>query len=114
MSELEIQTDALLGLAERAVDALERLAQDPVINVETLPPVCPHCHTMNPDVSVKESAGQGPLAEIVIKATCLTCNREFIAMPVQMEMSKTVQEATELMAERNAQRGFDGRANQGT
>lgn len=104
----------LKDFAERAVVAWESLAQDPVVHVETLPPVCPNCETMNPMVSVKETEGQGPLAEIVIKATCLSCNREFIAVPIQMEMAQTISEAAELLAERNAQRGLNGGTDQGT
>lgn len=99
-------------LAERAVNALEQLAKDPVIHVETMPPVCPHCEEMNPIVGVKETEGQGALGEIVIKATCLRCSNEFVAMPVQMECVKTVEEAVELMEERKRQRGFNGGKNQ--
>lgn len=104
----------LYELLQRGVEAIERLSEDPVIQVETMPPVCPHCDEMNPNVSVNDTAGQGPLAEIVIKATCLNCNKEFIAMPMQMEMATTISEATEIMAERMQQRGLDGGTDQGT
>lgn len=101
-------------LLQRAVAAIERLSEDPVIQVETMPPVCPHCDEMNPTVSVNDTAGQGPLAEIVIQATCLKCHKEFIAMPVQMEMAMTISEASEIMAERITQRGLNGGTDQGT
>lgn len=99
---------------ERGIAALESLAQDPVIQVETMPPVCPHCEDMNPIVKVSDTEGQGPLAEIVIRGTCLRCRNEFIAIPVQYECVKTISDAVELMNERNEQRGFNGGKNQRT
>jgi phage FluMu protein Com len=93
-------------LLERMAVALEALAQDPVIHVETLPPVCPHCETMNPLVRVEESAAQGKLAEFVIQAHCTHCNKVFYAMPVQWEAAKTTDEASMIIAEREEIRGF--------
>lgn len=104
----------LREVLERVASALESLAQDPVIQVETMPPVCPHCEEINPIVSVKETEGTGPLGEIVIKATCMRCHREFIAVPVQMQSVSTISDAVELVNERNELRGFNGGKSQGT
>jgi hypothetical protein len=94
-------------LLERGVRAIERLAEDPVIQVETKPPICPHCETMNPNVRVQEHEADGRLAEFVIQAECLKCHKLFLAMPMQWEVVKTVEDARQLVNERNAQRGFD-------
>lgn len=104
----------LLELAKRATEALERLAQDPVFQMETMPPVCPHCEEMNPVVSVNDQAGQGLLAEFVIRATCLKCNSEFFMLPLQSECVKTASEMAEVINERNIQRGFNSGQGQGT
>ena len=68
---------------ERIAAGIERLAEDPVINVETAPPVCPHCETMNPNVSTEDTGGTGPMAEYAVRFTCQKCNRVFYALPIQ-------------------------------
>jgi len=97
-----------LGLAERATLALEELAKDPVIQVETSPPVCPHCGQMNPVVKVRESEAEGPLAEFIIRATCLQCGAEFYALPYQMDCVISATDAAELLNERVKSSGFNG------
>lgn len=107
---LPISKDDLVrleGLLERGVLAFERLAQDPVIEIETKPPVCPHCEKINPNVRVQESEAEGKLAEFVIEAECLSCHKPFYAIPMQWEVAKTVTEAGQMMKERNEIRGFD-------
>jgi hypothetical protein len=105
------EKQAFLGLAERAVLALEELAKDPVIQVETSPPICPHCEQMNPVVKVRESEAEGPLAQFIIRATCLQCGNDFLALPYQMDCVKTATEAAELLNERVQSSGFNGREN---
>ena len=101
-------------LIELGVSALERLAEDPVIQMETGPPVCPHCETMNPEVRVQEGEASGPLAEFVIQAHCLRCNKVFYAVPIQWAVSTTVEEAGYLLQEKADLNGFDQGTNSGT
>lgn len=88
------------GLLERGVSALERLSEDPVIQMQVGPPVCPHCDKMNPMVQVKESEAEGPLGEFVIRATCMTCMNEFFALPAQWECARTKDQASQILMER--------------
>ncbi len=85
----EIQIQRLLELAEKGVEALERLAQDPVIEIEAAPPICPHCGKFNPNVSVDEGT-DGPIADCVIPVTCGDCGQSFYAMPITWHMHPTL------------------------
>jgi len=80
-------------LLERGVIALENLAADPVIHIESGPPVCPHCDQMNPDVHVTESEASGPLSEFVVRALCMSCSQVFYALPRMWTSVKSVAEA---------------------
>lgn len=95
MMESEIK-----DLLERGVSAIERLAEDPVIHMETGPPVCPHCERVNPAVRVEEGTATGPLAEFLIQAHCQHCNNVFYAFPFQWTTVKTTDEARKIVAER--------------
>lgn len=88
------------GLLERGVSALERLADDPVLQLETGPPVCPHCEKENPVVRVEERAAQGKLGSWLLQAHCLNCNFVFYALPTQWETTKSIEEARMLVTER--------------
>lgn len=85
---------------ERIATGIERLAEDPVVNLETTIPVCPHCNTNDPVVMVKESEGAGKLGEIVFQVTCGKCHNGFIIIPFQSFYAKTIQEATDFQQER--------------
>jgi hypothetical protein len=94
-------------LLERGVAAIERLAEDPVIEVETKPPVCPHCEKINPNVRVQESEAEGKLAEFVIQAQCLNCHKPFFAIPMQWEVATSGEEVRQMISERIELRGFN-------
>lgn len=85
---------------ERGVAALEKMADDPVIQVETKPPVCPRCNTINPKVRVQEAEEEGRLAEFIIQCHCLHCNQVFYALPLQFDVAASVSEASQLIQER--------------
>jgi hypothetical protein len=101
----------VLEYLERGVSAIERLAQDPEIRVDTGPPVCPHCRRDNPTVRIEESEGTGALAEFVIRAACLHCGQLFYAVPYQWATAKTVPETEQLVTERAELSGYDRREN---
>lgn len=92
--------EKLEGLLERIATGIERLAEEPVINMETTIPVCPHCNSHDPVVLVKESEGAGKLGEIVFQVRCGRCQNGFIIIPFQSFYAKTIQEATEFQQER--------------
>lgn len=94
-------------LLERGVAAVERLAQDPVIEIETKPPICPNCDKMNPNVRVQESEAEGKLAEFVIQAECLSCHKSFFAIPMQWEVAISPTEAGQIISERVERSGFN-------
>jgi hypothetical protein len=80
----------------RAVSALEHLAEDPVIQMEVGPPVCPHCNKVNPRVKTDVSEATGRLFEFAVQFYCLECNTGFFGVPVQWSMH---QETMTLRAE---------------
>lgn len=106
----------VLTLLERGVAALEKLNEDPVIQMETGPPVCPHCGRVNPAVRVEESEASGLLAEFVIQCHCLHCNAVFFGIPLQWSCAKTLDEVKSVISERAevAGYGIDSREDQGT
>lgn len=97
---MALSEKVLQEFLERGVTALEALAQDPVIQMETGPPVCPHCGRENPIVRVEESTATGLLAEIVIQGHCQHCNQVFYGIPLQWACVKTPTAAAQVMQER--------------
>ena len=66
--------------------ALEKMAQDPVLEMEVGPPVCPHCQKFNPSVRSHEGEEEGPLFEFVAQFLCLECGKVFYGLPVQWSL----------------------------
>lgn len=96
---------------DRIADALERLGDDPVIQMETGPPVCPHCERMNPNVDVEESGGSGPLSEFVIRATCLHCNNVFYCLIMQWQTVAEISQIQPLMDQLKELSGYGNNGN---
>ena len=108
----------LKRLLERGVDALEKLSDDPVIDVPVKPPVCPYCDRMNPTIKVRESEATGPMAEFVILAECQSCRQHFYTVPegwnvFKMDDHDVLRQFIEERAELGNY-GNDGRKDQGT
>jgi len=104
----------LEGLLERGVKALESMAEDPVIEMPTGPPVCPHCERINPTVRVSESEATGPLGEFVIQAHCVHCNSVFYGVPVLWDCLESVEAVQQAISERQSLTdGNNSRADQG-
>lgn len=102
-TEVASKTEELL---ERMTVAIERMAEDPVIQMETGPPVCPHCERMNPVIRVEESGGVGLMAEFVIKARCQHCNGTFYAIPLQFQTTVRLTEVPEILEARKELGGY--------
>lgn len=98
----------LKALLERGVVALEKLNEDPVIQVETKPPVCPHCERVNPVVFTREDEGTGAMAEIVYRFECQHCKNPFYAIPLQWQTAMTTREAEMVVRERIDFGGYQG------
>jgi hypothetical protein len=95
----------------RIAVACERMAEDPVIQMETGPPACPHCDRINPVIKVEESGGTGLMAEFVIQAKCEHCGKVFYALPVQYHIATRVSQIPEML---EARKEIAGYGNNGT
>lgn len=93
-------------LLERGVVALEKLSEDPVIQMETGPPACPHCERVNPHVRVRESESNGLMAEIVERFECVHCRNVFYGIPLQWANVRSVEEAEIMVRERADAGGY--------
>jgi hypothetical protein len=100
------KTQSLTGLIERGVVALEKMAEEPMVNLEVGLPVCPFCETINPNVYMRETDGLGPLLEIVLYVQCQACKEFFYAVPVDWHMFKARADVEAEMDTRK--RAFDG------
>lgn len=79
-------------LLERGVAALEKLAEDPVLEIESGPPLCPYCGNLA-EIQIAEDEGEGPLALYVINPQCLHCHNKFYAVPIEWAIFATHDEA---------------------
>jgi hypothetical protein len=86
-------------LLERGVAALEKLAEDPVLQIESGPPICPFCNHIA-EVALDQDAGEGPLAVFLITPTCLHCHNRFFAVPLEWAIFAAEEDAHEELAKR--------------
>lgn len=68
------------ALVERLAVAVEKLAEDPQVEIEAGPPLCPHCGAHDPTVGIASEAGRGPLSQVFIPCECLSCGRSFFVV----------------------------------
>jgi hypothetical protein len=87
-------------LLERIADGIEHLAEDPIINIEAGPPVCPFCETRNPRISTRESEASGPLGEYIVQCQCDKCGEIFYGLPTMWVCLRTIDEVREEIAAR--------------
>lgn len=106
----------LFKLGDRIASALEKLGEDPVIEAQVKPPVCPHCEQLNPHVRVQESEASGPLFEFVILCECLRCHNVFYAIADGWTCLINTREVASVIEERAELAGYEqhGGKNQGT
>jgi hypothetical protein len=97
----------VLDLLERGVTALEKLGEDPVIEMQTGPPVCPHCERINPTVRTGEDEGEGPMAGIVYRFQCQHCHKLFYGIPLQWSMCVDLNQAALVIQERADVSGYN-------
>lgn len=82
-------------LLERIASGIEALAIDTDnIEIDNGPPICPSCGAFDPEVILKsDEGGRGPLSDVVIHATCVTCGQEMIALIESYSMHMSVDTA---------------------
>jgi hypothetical protein len=101
-------------LLERMANALDKMSNDPEIEIEGGPPICANCGRMNPIVDLSpQPGGRGPLAEIAIEATCTHCGSLTIAIPESYSVHKSRESALKELREKVASFGQDIRSLQG-
>lgn len=78
-------------LLRRGVEALEKLASDPQVEIEFGEPICPHCGTFDPEMEIVigvDVGVRGRLSEYVIIGKCATdgCGQTFYGLTESYEM----------------------------
>jgi hypothetical protein len=68
-------------LLERIAVGVEKLGEEPEFEIPTSPPICPHCGTLDPNVGVENTAGQGKMSGFFLRLTCLVCSKLYFAVP---------------------------------
>jgi hypothetical protein len=91
---------AILDALNRIAKGVDRLAEDPVIEMEVGPPVCPHCGIFNPKVAYEDTAGEGQLYEFFMQFICGECDKPFAAVPVQWSMHTNPDSLRQELSER--------------
>lgn len=93
------------GLVERGVLALEKLASDPVVEIEAGPPICPSCGKHDPIVTMMETEGQGKLSDFIIKGQCHTCGETIYGIIESYSMHASLDSLKNEMEVRRAEYG---------
>lgn len=101
-----MEASEILERLDRIADGIEKLGENPVIEMETAPPVCPNCERMNPIVRTEESGGVGLMAEFVIRFRCEHCTTIFYALPIQYQSTTSMTEITQMVETRKEVGGF--------
>lgn len=99
--------DRMEELLDRIATACEKMATDPVIEMETGPPVCPACGRLNPVIRVDEKGGSGLMAEFVIRAQCTHCGETFYAVPLQFQTTTRMTEVPNILQARREIAGYE-------
>lgn len=90
-------------LLVRGVSALEKIAEEPILQTEGGPPVCPHCNSFNPRVRIAASdEASGPFVQYFVPMRCETCGKVFYAVPLEWANFTNVDEAKEELTRRAA------------
>lgn len=101
-----------LDIAERVAVACEKMAEDPIVEMEIGPPVCPHCNFLNPRVNQPSTdGGDGRLFEFIAEFECLECGKRFIGVPINWSMH-TSQDTLQLEIQGRAVADANLRGNQ--
>jgi uncharacterized protein with PIN domain len=90
-------------LLERIAAGIEKIADEPILQTEGGPPVCPHCNSLNPRVSVAASdETSGPFVQFFVPMRCESCGKVFFAVPLEWASFTGIHEAREEIGRREA------------
>jgi len=101
--------DENTAILERIAQGIERLAEDPVVEMEVGPAVCPHCNKFNPVVTTGEQGGTGHILEMFMAMECQECGGMFYGVPMQWQMHHDTESLRYALKERAAYVDSNGR-----
>lgn len=111
MDKLFLQKlDEGLTTVNRIADSLEKLVNEPLVQIESPPPQCPHCGKFNPEVQIDQSTAKGHIGEFVLECICGNCGKEIYGCVAVWDLQGTrtgaIQVGTQI-----AERANNARAN---
>ena len=60
---------------------LERLVDEPMVEIESAPPKCPHCNIINPSIVMAPSDQiAGPVNEFILVGRCTNCQNDIFGI----------------------------------
>jgi hypothetical protein len=93
---------------DRIASGIEALAEDPQVEINAGPPVCPSCNAFDPSVALAfQEGGIGPMSQIIIDGTCTNCTKRFFIVIESYSVHKTIETAGEEIKAREKAGFFD-------
>lgn len=78
---LKTLMDEGISVGTRIAEALEKLVNEPLIEITPAPPVCPHCGRINPEIQTRGgNPTTGLMSHYVMEAVCISCGGEIYAI----------------------------------
>lgn len=85
--DLKTKIDEGILVGSRIAEALEKLVNEPLVEIKTPPPQCPHCGEINPDVNIYQiPEGAGKISTFLIQAKCMHCNRDIYCLSLEWSL----------------------------
>lgn len=92
------------GVGDRIATALEKLSEDPQVEIEAGPPICPNCGKFDPEILLpNQEAARGRMSELIVDCACAACGSPIyiITESYSVHRSRTtavneIQERTEI------------------
>lgn len=64
-----------------SLEKLEKLADEPFVEIEPVPPSCPHCSVIDPEVVTSEDGGgTGKLSSFILIGICKNCGNKLFGV----------------------------------
>jgi hypothetical protein len=85
----------------RIADAIEKLADDPQIEIEAGPPICANCGKFDPVIHLNATeAGKGKMSELIVDGTCTECGSAIYVLIESYSVHRSRLTAVEEIKER--------------
>lgn len=80
--------DQGITIGRRIATSLEKLVDEPMVEVQSRPAQCPHCGMISPTVEISKQDDPliGRLTNYIVEAKCTNCNQIFWALPANWTM----------------------------